>query len=51
MYWILVVGEHLLQAIKIEAIANVLFVNFAKVLMILQTAEPAYPAVTIFRAI
>jgi hypothetical protein len=48
---ILVVAEHLLQAVKIEAIANVLLVYFAKVLVILQTAKPAYPAIAIFRTV
>ncbi len=36
--------EHLLDSVKIEIVADVLFVNFAEKVVVLQVAEPVYPA-------
>lgn len=36
--------EHLLDAVKIEVVADVLLVDFAEKLVVLEVAEPAYPS-------
>jgi len=39
-----VIIEHLLDAVEVEVVADVLLVDFAEELVVLQVAEPAYPA-------
>lgn len=41
---VLVMIEHLLDAIEIEIIADVLLVDFAEELVVFEVAEPADPA-------
>jgi hypothetical protein len=48
---VLEVVEHLLEAIEIEAVADVLLVNFTEELMVFQTAEPTDPSITLLRTI
>jgi hypothetical protein len=43
--------KHLFQSVKIEAVTDVLFVNFAEELMVLQVAEPADPSVAFLGAV
>lgn len=40
--------EHLFDAVKIEVIADVLFVDFAEELVVFEIAEPADPADALF---
>ena len=44
---VLIVVEHLLESVEVEAIPDVLLVNFAEELVILEVAEPADPAVAL----
>jgi hypothetical protein len=48
---VLIVIEHLLEPIEVEAVPNVLFIDLAEELMILQVAEPADPPVALLRTI
>jgi len=48
---LLIVVEHLLEAVEVEAVANVLFVYSAKKLMVLKIAKPRYPAVALLGTI
>jgi hypothetical protein len=45
---VLIVVEHLLESVEIEAIPDVLFVDLAEELMVFEVAEPADPAVALF---
>jgi hypothetical protein len=38
------VGEVLFDAIEVEIVADVLFIDFAEELMVFQGTEPIYPA-------
>ena len=42
---VLIVVKHLFESVEVEGIANVLFVNLTKELMILKVAKPADPTV------
>ncbi len=44
---VLVVVEHLLEAVEVEAVADVLLIYFAEELVVLQVAEPADPPVAL----
>ncbi len=44
---LLVVVEHLLQAVQVETVSNILLVYLAEVLVVLQVAEPADPSVAL----
>jgi hypothetical protein len=44
---VLVVVEHLLEAVEVEAVADVLLVDLAEELVVFQTAEPADPPVAL----
>ncbi len=39
--------EHLLEAVEVEAVADVLLIYFAEALVVLQVAEPADPPVAL----
>ena len=39
--------EHGFEAVKVEAVTDVLFVDFAEELVVLKPAEPADPAVAL----
>jgi len=43
--------KHLLDAVQIKIIADVLLIYFTEKLMVFQVAEPVDPANTFFRAI
>lgn len=43
--------EHLLEAVEVEAVADVLLVDLAEELVILEVAEPADPPVAFLRAV
>lgn len=45
--YLLVVVEHLLQAVQVETVSNILLVYLAEVLVVLQVAEPADPSVAL----
>lgn len=48
---VLVVVEHLFESVEVEGVADVLFVDLAEELVVLQTAEPAYPTVALLRTV
>ncbi len=48
---LLVVIEHLLQAVEVKAISDVLLVYLAEELMVFEIAKPTYPTVTLLRAV
>jgi hypothetical protein len=48
---ILEVVEHLLEAVKIEAVADILLVDFAEELVVFQTAEPTDPSIALLRTV
>jgi len=48
---VLVVIEHLLETIEVEGVADVLLVHLAEELVVLETAEPAYPTVALLRTV
>jgi len=39
--------KHLLESVKVEAVANVLFVHSAEELMVFQITEPVDPAIAL----
>jgi hypothetical protein len=39
--------EHWLEAIQIETISNIVIIDFAEELMILETDEPVYPSLAL----
>jgi hypothetical protein len=43
--------EHLLEAVEVEAIPDVLLVDLAEELVILEAAEPVDPAIALLRAV
>lgn len=44
---LLIMVEHLLEAVEVETISNILFVYFAEELMVLQVAEPTDPPIAL----
>ena len=44
---LLVVVEHLLESVEVEAVADVFLVHLTEELMVLETAEPTYPPVAL----
>jgi hypothetical protein len=48
---VLIVVEHLLKPVEVETVADVLLVDLAEELVVLQTAEPAYPTVALLRTV
>ena len=48
---VLVVVEHLLESVEVEAVADVLLVHLAEELVVLETAEPADPPVALLRTV
>ena len=43
--------EHLLEAVKIEAVSDVLFVHFGEEGVVVKGTEPANPAIVLLRAV
>ena len=48
---LLIVIEHLLEPVQIEAVPDVLLIDLAEELMVLEVAEPADPPVALLRAV
>ena len=48
---LLIMIEHLLEAVKIEAVADILLVDFAEELVVFQTAEPTDPSIALLRTV
>lgn len=44
---LLIMVEHLFESVEVEAIANVLFVDPAEELVVLEVAEPVDPAIAL----
>jgi hypothetical protein len=44
---VLVVFEHLFEAVEVEAISDIFFVNFAEEGVVFQAAEPVDPTVVV----
>jgi hypothetical protein len=48
---ILIMIEHLLESVEVEAVSDVLLIDLAEELMVFQIAEPADPAITLLRTV